>query len=223
MRFKLITLLAVGLFGIQSAHAVVIDGREWRQLTETTNVSWLIVNNACGSGVCSGSIGDVSVDGWHWADNSDVQGLFETLIKPGTTQFPTSTTSYFAPGDADIATAVTSVFDPTWIFNLGANQYREVRGLSRSLTGGQATMAYLSDSPFATPSTTPRSIPRIRRISATLTPVSGSTSLLPYPSPAHSRCSARHSAGLRWRGGEGAQASRRKASADAEPAPEVLA
>jgi hypothetical protein len=150
MRFKLITLLAVGLFGIQSAHAVVIDGKEWRQLTETTNASWLIVNNACGSGVCSGSIGDVSVDGWHWAENSDVQGLFEALIKPATTEFPTPTTSYFAPGDADIAAAVTSVFDPTWIFNLGTSQYREVRGLTRSLNGGSATMAYLSDSPFAT-------------------------------------------------------------------------
>jgi hypothetical protein len=150
MRFRLVTLLALGVLGVQSAGAVVIGDKEWRPLTETTGFSWLNVNYACGTGLCMGSIGEVSVEGWFWATNTDIQGLFEGLIKPESTQFPTPTTSYYAPGDADIANAVTNVFDPTWVFNLGTNQYREVRGVTRSDSGGTATMAYLSDSPFAT-------------------------------------------------------------------------
>jgi hypothetical protein len=149
MRFRFVTLLALGLFGVQSANAVLIENKEWRPLTETTGFSWLNVNYACGTGLCMGSIGDVSVEGWFWANNTDVQGLFEALIKPESTQFPTSTTSYYAAGDADIANAVTNVFDPTWVTQFGTNQYREVRGVTRSESGGTATMAYLLDSPFA--------------------------------------------------------------------------
>jgi hypothetical protein len=150
MRFRLFALLSLGLLGAQSANAVVIDGKDWRQLTETTGFSWLIVNSACGAGVCSGSIGDVSVDGWHWATNGDVQGLFEALIKPESTQFPTATTSYIGINDIDVANAVTNVFDPTWVFPFGNSAYRDVRGLTRSEANGLATMAYLSDSPFLT-------------------------------------------------------------------------
>jgi PEP-CTERM motif-containing protein len=150
MRFRFLTVLALGLLGAQSANAVIIDGKDWRQLTETTGFSWLNVNEACGGGTCSGSIGTTSVDGWYWADNTDVQGLFDSLIQPGSTQFPTSTTSYTAVNDADIANAVTSIFEATSIFNLGGNAWREVRGLTRSSANGTTTLAYLSDNPFAT-------------------------------------------------------------------------
>jgi PEP-CTERM motif len=150
MRFRFLAVLALGLLAAQSANAVIIDGKDWRQLTETTDFSWLVVNEACGSGVCSGSIGDTSLDGWTWADNSDVASLFDSLIQPGSTQFPTATSSYMAAGDADIANAVTSIFDPTSIFNLGASTWLEVRGLTRSTQNGATTLAYLQDSPFAT-------------------------------------------------------------------------
>jgi hypothetical protein len=150
MRFRLIALTVLGLLGTQAANAVVIDGKEWRQVTETTGFSWLLANTACGTGVCSGSIGDTSVDGWMWADTTDVLGLFEALIQPDSTQFPTATSSYSAVGDADIANAVTSIFAPTSTFNLGGNVYREVRGITRSTAGGTTTMAHLQDNPFAT-------------------------------------------------------------------------
>lgn len=151
MRLRLLALpalLALGLAGAPSANAMIIDGKDWRQLTETTGFSWLNVNSSCKTGVCSGSIGATLMDGWHWADNAEVAALFDALIKPGTTQFPTATTSYSAAPDADIANAVTSIFDPTSIFNLGTNQYREVRGLTHSKSGSTTTLAYLSDSPF---------------------------------------------------------------------------
>ena len=50
MGSKLATLLALVLLGTQAAHAVVIDGKDWRQLTDTTDVTWLIANSSCGSG-----------------------------------------------------------------------------------------------------------------------------------------------------------------------------
>lgn len=150
MRFRLLAILVLGLLAAQSADAVIIDGKDWRQLTETTGFSWLVVNEACGSGLCSGSIGDTLLDGWTWADNSDVAGLFDALIQPETTQFPTATTSYAVAGDADIANAVTNVFDPTWVFNPGPSAWNEVRGLTRSTQNGTTTLAYLQDSPFAT-------------------------------------------------------------------------
>ncbi len=146
---RLATLLVLALLGTQTAHAVIIDGKDWRQLTETTDVSWLIANSSCGSGLCSGSIGEVSVDGWFWASNDDVRGLFDSLIQPGTTQFPTAGL-YSAPGDPDIAAAIGAVFAPTALSPIGTRTYREVRGLTRSLSGGTTTLAYLLDSPFDT-------------------------------------------------------------------------
>ena len=149
MRFRLLTVLALGLLGAQSAHAVIVDGKDWRQLTETTGFSWLNVNAACGSGLCSGSIGGTLLDGWQWADNSDVASLFDSLIQPGSTQFPTATASYAAAGDADIANAVTNIFTATSVFNPAGNAWREVRGITRSSANGATSLAYLSDSPFA--------------------------------------------------------------------------
>ncbi len=150
MRFRFLATLALGLLAARSANAVIIDGKDWRQLTETTGFSWLMVNEACGSGLCSGSLGDTLLDGWTWADNSDVASLFDSLIQPGTTQFPTATSSYMAAGDVDIANAVTNIFDPTYIFNPAGSAWREVRGITRSTSNGAATLAYLQDSPFAT-------------------------------------------------------------------------
>jgi hypothetical protein len=144
MGSKLAALLALGLLATQTANAVVIDGKDWRQLTETTDVSWLIADGACGSGTCSGSIGDVSVDGWIWATNDDVRGLFDALIQPGSTQFP-AVGDYFALGDPDIANAIGGVFAPTAVTPVGTRIDREVRGLTRSSSGGTTTLAYLLD------------------------------------------------------------------------------
>ena len=53
MRFTLLPVLALGLLGAQSANAVVIDGKDWRQLTDTTGFSGLNINSACGTVLCS--------------------------------------------------------------------------------------------------------------------------------------------------------------------------
>jgi hypothetical protein len=154
MRFRFLAVLALGVLGVHNVHAasVVIGDKEWRQLTETTGFTWIIVNTACGSGLCSGSIGGVSFDGWYWADDNDLRGLFEELIQPGSTQFPTVGSSYIVANDPDVAHVVTSVFDPTSVFSFGTNEWREVRGLSRTQGSAPntATMAYFLDSPFET-------------------------------------------------------------------------
>jgi hypothetical protein len=149
MGSKLAALLALGLLASQTASAVVIDGKDWRQLTDTTNISWLIADSSCGTGTCSGSIGDVSVDGWTWATNDDVRGLFDALIKPGTTQFP-AVGEYFAVADADIANALGTVFAPTVLFQIGNRIDRELRGLTRSSDGFSTTLAWMLDNSLAT-------------------------------------------------------------------------
>ena len=63
-----------------AAEVVYVDaqGREWRALTETTGRNWLAVAGACptdGSTPCTGSLGNVSVDGWVWATREQVQGM----------------------------------------------------------------------------------------------------------------------------------------------------
>ena len=146
MKPKILGLLAVGLLvGPMTAHAVgvVVGGKEWRQLTDTVNLSWNQVASVCNTttGVCSGSLGAVSFDGWTWASRIDIQALFEELILPGTVQFPTLLSFYqVVPAGADIDAAidVANAFAPTTVTSL----YEEVRGWSRDTNGSDPSTAY---------------------------------------------------------------------------------
>jgi hypothetical protein len=53
-------------------------GREWRQLTETSNLSWNQVAQVCprDGAACSGVVGGRDLTGWVWATQSDVTQLF---------------------------------------------------------------------------------------------------------------------------------------------------
>jgi hypothetical protein len=53
-------------------------GKEWRQLTETTNLSWNQVAQVCkrDGSACSGAVGGRDLTGWVWASQSDVAQLF---------------------------------------------------------------------------------------------------------------------------------------------------
>ena len=63
----------------------IIDGNEWRQLTETANFTWNQIATVCNpeTGSCSGSLGSVNFYGWTWASVAAVKALFNTFI-PGT-------------------------------------------------------------------------------------------------------------------------------------------
>ncbi len=83
--------LATGIFtsGASSAATVFADGKNWRQLTETTGFSFDAVANHCpiGGGACTGVF-----DGWTWATVTEVQSLFESynigfIVNGGTSDF----------------------------------------------------------------------------------------------------------------------------------------
>ena len=60
------------------------NGREWRQLTATTGLTWNQIATVCptaaqGGGVCSGVVGGRDFTGWHWATQDDVRALLGTF------------------------------------------------------------------------------------------------------------------------------------------------
>ena len=62
------------------ASAVTAEGKEWRQLYETTGLSWDQVATVCptdGITPCSGSVGGKNLTGWVWGTESQVRGLMD--------------------------------------------------------------------------------------------------------------------------------------------------
>ncbi len=123
------------------AASVVVDGRAWRQLTDTMNLSWNQVATVCNptTGVCSGSLGAVDFSGWTWADNATIRDLFDKLIKPLSQQFPLPTSSYTAANDPDIDAAISnSTFLPTGT----TLNWEGLFGWSRTTDPGDSNYAY---------------------------------------------------------------------------------
>jgi len=135
MKMKLLAIAAVGLLaGPMVANAVIVGDREWRQLTETVGFTWTQVSTVCdpSTGVCSGSLGDVSFDGWIWADATAVRELFDELILPESTQFADVYPSRFEePWSGNLIPPLISpdMFLPTY----QGNFFRAVAGWLRSL------------------------------------------------------------------------------------------
>lgn len=96
---RILFALMLMIIGIP-AQAVIINGKDWRQLTDTVGFTYNDLTGSSGpcdaaTGVCTGAAtnrwGDVrDFSGWTWASRSDVAGLFDYLI-------PTPTTPYFDP------------------------------------------------------------------------------------------------------------------------------
>jgi hypothetical protein len=59
---------------------VTVDGREWAQLDQFTDLSWSDINAACPAGVCSGVLNGYNMTGWTWASVDDVDALFAHFI-----------------------------------------------------------------------------------------------------------------------------------------------
>ncbi len=62
-----------------SSYAVIIDGKNWRQLTETSNQTYNNMTNYCSlvDGICSSG----GYEGWTWASVEDVASLFAVLTQ----------------------------------------------------------------------------------------------------------------------------------------------
>jgi hypothetical protein len=131
MTSKILGLLAMGLLAgpmVAQSASVIVGGKEWRQPADTFGSSWDDTAAICDptTGVCSGTL-----SGWTWASNNDIQALFERLIRPGTTEFPTPTSNYSELNSVDIDTAFSpGYFDPTY-HAFGVFEF--VRGWSRTL------------------------------------------------------------------------------------------
>ncbi len=83
VRLALVIVLVgtLGSFGAASSSAApTVDGRQWRELYETTGLSWSQVASVCptdGQTPCTGSVGGKDLTGWTWATSDQVLGLMD--------------------------------------------------------------------------------------------------------------------------------------------------
>lgn len=131
-------LALVALIGPAPAHAanVVVAGKEWRQLTETTGFSYLdIANNACNyfDGQCTGSYGNIDFAGWTWATNVDVQSLFNALIPrdPVALDSPYGTYADYTNNSDFVAAMSGDMFAPTFVDSDYTGTALYLRGITR--------------------------------------------------------------------------------------------
>lgn len=71
--------LALASLGAQAAYVDSVTGRTWRDLTETTNLSWSTAAESCDAttGLCSLPVNGVA--GLTWASTADVRALFQNM------------------------------------------------------------------------------------------------------------------------------------------------
>ncbi len=78
-------LAIIALLHVTEIYAVTIDGKNWRQLTETTNISFdelteiYDINTGELLDPTNYTIGGVSFAGWTWADPGEVSAMFNTF------------------------------------------------------------------------------------------------------------------------------------------------
>ena len=83
VRLALVAVLVGGLVSLSppsSTAAPTVDGREWRELFETTGLSWSQVATVCptdGVTACSGTVGGRNLTGWTWATAGQVRDLLD--------------------------------------------------------------------------------------------------------------------------------------------------
>ena len=129
---------------------IIVGDKEWRQVTETVNFSWNdfssvcdATTGACSSGTLSNStVGTVSFDGWTWASQGDVAGLFRGLDG---WDGPPATDSFYH--DNEVTTWAPAIFDALgFLPTLTGSSFRDIIGISRTLTGIVSLTPYISDS-----------------------------------------------------------------------------
>jgi hypothetical protein len=111
-RISLIAGLLVCLgFGGAASATLMIQGTEWRQLTETGGFSWNDVATVCpiNGGLCSGSLRSTSFDGWNWANVFEVGELLGIL-----TPHPGNTITNYQEDNSQWAPDFLQLFTPTF-------------------------------------------------------------------------------------------------------------
>ncbi len=94
VRFALVAVFVGGLLSVgapTSTAAPTVDGREWRELFETTGLSWSEVASVCptdGETPCSGTVRGRNLTGWTWATAGQVRDLLDDHAPGLTTADP---------------------------------------------------------------------------------------------------------------------------------------
>jgi len=109
------TIMLVSILSMsQFANAVVIDGKDWRQLTETNgrfkyNDVATVCNTttgACNGNLVSSTLGSVDFSGWTWASQNDVGTLFEYLIPTNNVNFANGARFFGSDNNTPWASAI---------------------------------------------------------------------------------------------------------------------
>lgn len=149
------------LFCISAAHAstAYVDngGREWRQVSDTLGLTWFDVITVCdeNTGDCDGSVGEVDLTGWQWADVATVNLLFNEIsngagfLTSDPQEYEIQDTTW-APAaiDNDGTGSDTGYFNMTWTNFSSGEEF--VYGWTRDRKPDSLTGAYLgtiTDSP----------------------------------------------------------------------------
>lgn len=81
MKKSILAAMTITVFSVcsvgQAAH-VTADGKEWMQLTDSTNISHDTMASNCST--ATGACTSGSFEGWTWANNDDVASLFDWYI-----------------------------------------------------------------------------------------------------------------------------------------------
>lgn len=131
--------------GAIAGHVDLATGLEWRQVAETTQLSWNAVSTVCSltTGACSGSANGIDLSGWAWASRQDLVSLFSNSGLPASNG-QASAAAYDAFVDLDGSGPDDGYFQATH----AAPTLPYVQGLTRDLTAtGLANTAYVSATP----------------------------------------------------------------------------
>lgn len=94
LRLALVAVLTGALVSVATpttTAAPTVDGREWRELYETTGLSWSQVASVCptdGATPCAGTVGGRNLTGWTWATAGQVRDLLDDHAPGLTTAEP---------------------------------------------------------------------------------------------------------------------------------------
>lgn len=139
-----ITALALGVAPAASAQTAYVDtqGREWRQVDASPNLTWLAVDAVCpndGATPCAGRLAGADVTGWVWATQAQVTELLAEFVPAITEQGAVGGPAYTLAGLFFFGS-----FSPTFEFYTTFGGYNYVSGWMADERDGMAGVAEVS-------------------------------------------------------------------------------
>jgi hypothetical protein len=129
MRLTRVSLIAIlGMSAPLAGQALYVDaqGREWRQLVDTTLLTWNDVAAVCptdGLTPAAGPVGGANVTGWVWATRSQVAEMLSDFVPPLGLSPSVSGAGYVLNG-----LSFFGAFTPTWQFYTTFGGYLFISG-----------------------------------------------------------------------------------------------